>query len=784
VSAVAVLALLLAAVVQDPVLSATVDRTEVMVGEIVMLTVRVEVDGSAPARLLDPPLSGLELRGSRDVTRVVLEGGVARRSITRELRLVAVRAGSATIGPIRVEREGVIGQTTPITITVTAPSASGLAAVNPRLQAVLDTLRPPVAGEAVMVEVLALPASVMLGEQLDLVTLAWFPRAIRQQLRTPPTLAPPDVQGVWAYRQETSAGVVASRQVGREWYDLYASHQVVFPLATGSVAVGRATVSYVQPLSYSFLSRELQHEVQSESVLVQVTPQPTANRPAAFSGAAGTNLTLAFVASETTLPPGGAATVDLVLTGIGNVALWPEPEVSWAEGLRVYPSGTEIVTDLEDGRIGGTKRFRFLVIADSAGAHLVPGLTYPYFDTDRGRYEVATAPGLRLIAPPGTVAAPTRPLPAPPLARGPPTLANRAVHLARWVWVVLFVAPPLVVLGAWLVRRVRWPRRARVPNAVRDRETLALAALDHELRQALARRLGPPAHQEGAPLVAALRAAGVEASLAQHITRVRDRLQHAVFGPPGVSDPAELAAEVEEVLRALAGEAPGAERRQLMQAVLLLALCVGATPAAAQAPRPEELYAAGAFRTAADSFTVRVTREPQVAAYWYSLGAAFYRLGEDGRARAAWIRAARLAPRDPEIRRGLRLLPTDPLGRDLVPIAPFRPVEATLLSAALWILGWGMLPWRRVRRVALLVLIVAAGVGVAGWRVAAAYRQPTAIVLADDVPLRQAPYGSAEPVRRLNAGAAVRVERQAGLWLLVERPGGAGWVQVGEVARL
>ena len=119
-----------------------------------------------------------------------------------------------------------------------------------------------------------------------------------------------------------------------------------------------------------------------------------------------------------------------------------------------------------------------------------------------------------------------------------------------------------------------------------------------------------------------------------------------------------------------------------------------------------------------------------------------------------------------------------------MPIAPFRPVEATLLSAALWILGWGMLPWRRVRRVALLVLIVAAGVGVAGWRVAAAYRQPTAIVLADDVPLRQAPYGSAEPVRRLNAGAAVRVERQAGLWLLVERPGGAGWVQVGEVARL
>lgn len=755
-----------------------------MVGEIVVLTVRVEVDGTAPARLLDPPLSGLELRGSRDVTRVVFEGGVARRSITRELRLVATRPGPATIGPIRVEREGVIGQTTPITVTVTAPSAGRLTTVNPRLQAVLDTLRPPVAGAVVMVEVLSLPTSLVLGEQLDLVTLAWFPRAIRQQLRTPPTLAPPDVQGVWAYRQETTAGVVASRQVAREWYDLYASHQVVFPLATGLIAVGRATVSYVQPLSYSFLSRELQHEVQSESVVVQVAPQPTAGRPAAFSGAAAANLTLEFVASETTLPPGGAATVDLVLSGTGNVALWPEPEVAWAGGLRVYPSGTEITTDLEDGRIAGTKRFRFLVIADSAGAHLVPGITYPYFDTDRGRYEVASAPGLRLIAPPGTVAAPTRPLPVPPLARGPPTVADRASRAARWIWVVLFAAPPLILMGARLARRMRWPGRARGAGAVRDPETLALEALDHRLRDALARRLGPPAQLEGAPLAAALRAAGVEASLAQHITRVRDRLQHAVFGPPGVNDPAELAAEVQEVLRALAGEAPGAERRQLVQAVLLLGLCVGASHAAAQAPRPEDLYAAGAFRTAADSFTVRVAREPQVAAYWYSLGAAFYRLGEDGRARTAWIRAARLAPRDPEIRRGLRLLPADPLGRDLTPIAPFRPAEAALLSVMLWIIGWGMLLWRRMRRAGVVLLIAAGGVGVAGWQVAARYRQPTAIVLADGVPMRQAPYGSAEPVRRLNAGEAVRVARQEGPWLLVERQGGTGWVQFGEVARL
>jgi tetratricopeptide (TPR) repeat protein len=376
----------------------------------------------------------------------------------------------------------------------------------------------------------------------------------------------------------------------------------------------------------------------------------------------------------------------------------------------------------------------------------------------------------------------TRPLPAPPRARGGRTVADRVAGTAGWIWALVALGPPLAV-GLVLGRhRIRLPRRRPRPGP-QDRQALALAALDGELRAALLRRLGSSGHREGAPLAAALRAAGVEASLAQHVARVRDRLQHAVFGPPGVTDPEELAAEVHEVLRALAGEAPGAERRQLVQAMVLLAVCVGGA-AGAQAPRPEELYAAGAFRAAADSFAARVTREPRVPAYWYALGAAYYRLGEDGRARAAWIRAARLAPRDAEIHRALALLPADPAGRDLTRIAPFRPAEALLVAAGLWVLGWAAMLRRSLRRAGLALVLAAVAAAFAGWQVAAWSRRPVAIVLADDVALRGAPYGSAEALRPLAAGDAVRVRRQQGPWLLVARPGSVGWVQVGEVARL
>jgi hypothetical protein len=343
-------------------------------------------------------------------------------------------------------------------------------------------------------------------------------------------------------------------------------------------------------------------------------------------------------------------------------------------------------------------------------------------------------------------------------------------------WAVLGALPILLLA----LRRVRLPaRRRRRPRELPDRG--ALDSLDRRFRRELERLVPRASWRDGDGLADALRAAGVEAPLANHVSRVRDRLRQALYGRGGATDADELRAEVQEVLRALLGERSGARRSGAFTRVSLALLLLPAA-ARAQDASPERLYEAGALRAAADSFAARAAREPQVAAHWYNLGNVWYRLGVDARAEAAWFRAARLDPRSPLVERASELVPLpDTWSERLLWVAPITPDEALAAAAGLWVLGSVLLLVRRWRPIALGAMIAAVAAGGYGARVLGRYHQPVAITLAGETPLREAPYGSASASRRLREGTAVRIERVRPGWYLVAHSGSRGWVMPSEV---
>jgi tetratricopeptide (TPR) repeat protein len=752
---------------QGPSLEASVDEERISVGEELLYTLRAVSHSPTPMHVTVTPFTGLEIVSRSERSEVSL-GHDPTRSTVLEVRLRAVRPGRWELGPSWAVQGKDTVEAPAIVVDVTANRAATASTLSPRLRRLLDQARPPAPGDA-SVDLIVSADSVRQGEQVDVVTAAWFPRDLRLQLRRPPTLQPPVIDGVWSYPQATPAGIAATRSIGGRWYDLFVAHQVVFPLLPGRVVVPRATLKYSTPVALQFFSQEERYALTSKAETLSVRALPDSGRPAGFSGAIGTGLRLERRVSPTAARVGEGVTVELALTGEGNTALWPAPELHWSPGTRAYSDKVEERVGVTDGFVGGTKTFRYLVMPDSAGTLALPAVSYPFFDLARGEYLFAALPATAVpVSPAGGVTASTA-LPPPLMRPAGTALTRQLVHVPDWGWLLLLLAPPALLA---LRGRITLPRRPPRPAASGD-----LRSAEEEL-EAVVRTLVPdPERRTGAGLVAAVRAAGADSALAARVAAVRERLLARRYGPQagGPQDTA-LAAEARELARRLGGSLRGWAGRGA--AVVPFTLALWSAGLLAQAPPPEALYEQGSLRAAAEEFADRAAREPAVAAHWYNLGATYYRLGQDGRARAAWLEARRLAPRSASVAQALRLTPPpDATSARWSWTPPVTPEELLLFGALGWLAGW--LGWTlrpRVRERWLILLVFSAAAMLAGLALRTWLRQPLAVVLARST-LRLSPHGLAPSVAILESGSAVRLVRRSPGWVMVEAPGSQrGWL--------
>ncbi|HET9151494.1 MAG TPA: BatD family protein [Gemmatimonadales bacterium] len=758
---------------QGPSVTATVDQSRLAVGDEVTLTITATSPSADPMRIILPSLDGFEVVARTERAAVALSDSTGRTS-TLELQLSALRAGTFRLGPFEVEQGGVRSRTGFVTIVVDA-GTGGSQTISPRLQALLRRAPPPSRPGAPALTLVVSDDHIYVGDQVDVVTAAWFPRDLRARLRRPPTLTPPTVSGVWSYPQPTPPGIAASRKVGDTWYDLFVSHQIVFPLVAGTVEIAKASLQYSVPVAMQFFSQEERYNLESNGATLTVLPLPDAGKPASFTGAVGRGLTLVR-RGPASGRAGEAVPLEVELSGKGNVALWPAPVITWPDSLRRYQDRTDDRITNDAGLLGGTKNFRFLALPDSAGPLHLPALNYAYFDLDAGTYRTLTAPAMTLNIAPAPENAASRPTP-PALLRGHSApLATQiwgGVPLAGWLGLALL--PVLfwggLEAGDWHRRRFRRRATDLRPNLPRSDRRL-LAAL---------RALVPDADvRTGPALSSALRAAGVSTELAQRIARVRDDFLRARYSDgAGARGERDLAREMDELTRTLGGESRHRERRgrRLAMVVIPVALLLS-HPAQGQSPEAESLYESGAYRAAAEAFTARTRTAPDVAANWYGLGAAEYRLGSDARARAAWLRAGRLAPRSVSVRRALELVPgPDSWSRQVSWISPLTPDELALVALALWLAGWVLVLThrRRFRLRSVILLSAAALAGAAALVVAQRYGRPLAIVTSE-VPLRLSPHGRAPEVLTPTPGASVLPGTARAGWWLVDAGGRVGWL--------
>lgn len=626
------------------------------------------------------------------------------------------------------------------------------------VRALVDRFPPPPNGQP-SISVRFSHDTVWPGEQVELVTATWFPRPLRDRLRRQPMITTPSLTGAWSARSQSQPVQAITRVVGHQLYDLYISYQTIFPLSPGHVDAPSAALSYGVPTSTSYFAPEERRVLRSDPAVLHVRALPAAIATALGTGPTARLLHVAWRGPAGALRVGAPAIVELVVTGEGNLTLWPSPAPRWPAGVHVYPEPTEENTTTSRGMIGGEKRFRYTLVPDTAGVLTLPVVTYPYFDPDAVEARTAATSPLELPVLPRT-STEGGPAPLPLALTSDVPLATTIV--TGWWWVLALVLAGVPIAFA-LTHTKRAPKP--VPRTPGDPET------------ALRRALGTPLDASPERVVRALRRRGVPRSDAEHVHRWLSASARRQYGPQHAEVPAAPAV-IEQILR------------RLQHGLLVIALICVATRLRARQISGADRYAAGDYSGAVIAFNQSASVHPEDAATWQNLGAAEWMQGESVRAAAAWLAALRLAPRDTRLQEEWDAVPAVPADvRNLPPGLPVSRDEVLVIAVLAWGALWGVMA---VRRRWMVVVIAAITVGTGALAIARTIgeRHPDALVTTI-TPLRVSPNVSTTTLAEVSAWSQVNVVKRSGDWLLVQAqlPSGAtatdvteGWLPRAAVA--
>lgn len=770
---------------------AHISPERIVVGDATTLTITVSIqsrDHGSSARLGGASIpfqipslpSGLGVAGTQEFSQFQSSLTGPRTWVTgRRVTLVAFAPGEYALDPASVTVDGAVYRSAPLRLSVLA---------NPRAVGSEDE-------GVVTLRAWLDPDTVYVGQQVSLRAEALFPGDLRVRQVRPPSYEAPSPAGFWI-QDLPNPTTVETRLEGTRRVEVQGFRRAYFPLSSGQYTLPPARFSYELRRGYMGVSESRQ--LTSDSLRLTVLPLPAAGRPPSFHGAVG-RFQVSASLSPATVTAGDATSLTVQVSGVGNVKSLPPPDLPPLADVRVYPPAEDAEVDATSGQVTGWKRFTWVIVPTAPGPVQLPAVEYAAFDPEARRYTVVRSAPLRLEVRPAAAGA-MADTTLRPLHRW---TGSQAPDFVRSSWFLGLQVVPLLLVGVVLLmtRRRRRPAPTRPRRmAWRERQAVARAimvaggrncypGLAQSIRDGIAEILDipPPAQTD---LGEALTTAGAGEETRGRLEAFLARLDAARFAPTPLSAPEReaLAEEGFAILEQLASEVP--EQTHTMSAATALLVALLLVPGILRAGEAvDPSFTAGMlafdrqdYPTAVRHFTSYVDRHPDDGEGWYDLGNAHFRLGNEGDAVWAWLRALALAPRNVDARHNLAIAGVRPAQAGLPAWRPLSVPEMAILATGFWWLTGLCLAgflWRRRRAlkwaglVALSLTLLLGGVAAARH-----WARPLGIVLPEHGVLVAGPVAKGEPVGQVAGGDVLTILQRSGSWLLTrDSDGHEGWIE-------
>ena len=473
---------------QNP-LTVTVDRASLSTDEFLTLTVTLDAAVSNPPNPTVPALEGFNIVGSSSSSQISIINGAMTSQQSYSYRLQPYQAGALVIEPVTVTMGGQTFSTEPITVQVSQGTGQPQAASPRVVQGEPAPAPTELTGQDFFVEAEVDTPSPYLGQAV-LYTFRFYQAA---NLFGQPNYEAPAFTGFWGEPQPEQSQYQV--QVAGRTYKVTELKTTLFPTLVGDVTIEPAHLT----IPGGFFQRDT--ALQTQPVEIAVKPLP-ANAPDGFNGAVGQGFEITAEADTTTGKVNEPITLNITLTGQGNLNNLPDPVWPEMAEWRVFESQAMINTAAQAGAVQGSRVYERLLVPETAGEFTIPAIDYTYFDPTEGKYHtIATAP-IPVSIEPGSGPAPasfsanneTPTTTIPPVnevrhIKPAPALLNlsrQPLTSQPWYWLAWGI--PLAALvgnGVWQRREQYWQRNGAVIRSSQARnkakKTLAQAQKQPDL---------------------------------------------------------------------------------------------------------------------------------------------------------------------------------------------------------------------------------------------------------------------------------------------------------------